>query len=137
MAGERCEAFKPKEVDHDLEQTYFKRNANLGFISKMMLSMYDDSAATWKVYESHLAEVQERIKERHLVTSVLPLQDADATRGFTQFHRQRDFMKDKAEVRDAPAWPGRPRFFFFVRPGLPATRADAPGTVDRTCDTLL
>jgi len=137
-AGERCEAFKALEPSSELEARYFKNGANMSALSRFFASLQEDPASSWAKLEKNMAEEQERIKQRKMITQVLPPRDADETLRHTKWENNRDFMFARAKVCSADrqrarpaclaAWPpacARPR----ARPRLPASHhARAPLT---------
>lgn len=101
-AGDRCEAFEPTSSAAK-EERYKQNNAPaLPFLSKFMLRNMDNSSSVWSLYETHLDEVQERIKMRNMYTQVLPLQDLDPSKGDAMWERQRDFLAKKARQEAMP-----------------------------------
>ena len=102
--SERCEAYAPKS-DPEKDARYWKNGAQgLPILSKMMLSLYEDSGSVWNWYDKHLSEQQEAIKMRQMYTHVLPVQDATPGKGNETWERQREYLTMK-KVQEA-----QPRF---------------------------
>ena len=124
-ATERCEAYKPSSTQ-DKDDKYWQRGAPLPLLSKLQLSLQEDSMATWKFYEEHLATVTEKIKMRNLTTKVLPVQDQTPSKGQDSFERKQVFAATKAAVSVLfPAAAAQLLFYFCGGPrrGLRAVEA--------------
>ena len=124
-ATERCEAYKPSSTQ-DKDDKYWQRGAPLPILSKLQLSLQEDSMATWKFYEEHLATVTEKMKMRNLTTRVLPVQDITPSKGQDSFERKQVFAATKAAVSVLfPAAAAQLLFYFCSGPrrGLRAVEA--------------
>ena len=93
--SERCEAFKPREVDHAILQTYERNSSSGSFISKIMLSLQESPAARDAALKEHLQDVQARAQLRQLM-GVLPVVDPDE--GVKRAHNT-SHLETKTKVR--------------------------------------